>query len=525
MAEIALQPITAMTAPRWKPYLRDIVCVAPTVAAVDIFINATSFNLPDTIRLTNEKGWMQVDKKLARGNPPFHIPFNALDFLIAASVAIKYYDTCGYIITLENMQRDIVLAIYETVKNLEERKKDTTSKKLTKLVGNNSLPFWLPKAMAELDSMIGTWGIPLSYLIREDIVAPADDRLIQGEAFSQENGSITDELIRRATHDHHLMKEENRMLFEKLFDSFRGSEVETTITSEMKQHRQGRALWMAACTEWAGDDSWNAIIAKNRDVYENAKFTGTGVVYSLWKHVSRMQVAFSQLQLANEQPGVSVTIPNDQTKVRYLLKSIECDDVGLKSRMEIVRSSKAMKNNFDQTAQYLQEADPVFRRSIQQGGSNNSGKSTKNATASQLNLKQGVGSTGVEFCWYPREEYQALSKEQKDELGTWMKNTDEGKKCSSDHRKEWKKGKKGAAKYGKKRNISKAEFAGVKKTKQYKADLKKVLAKSMKDEDEGSDKASDIASILQSEIQRQVKATNGGKQATAPRVASSKIEF
>ena len=93
------------------------------------------------------------------------------------------------------MQRDIVLAIYETVKNLEEKKKDTTNKKLSKLVGNNSLPFWLPKAMAELDSMIGTRGIPLSYLIREDIVAPAEDRLIQGEAFSQENGSITDELI------------------------------------------------------------------------------------------------------------------------------------------------------------------------------------------------------------------------------------------------------------------------------------------------------------------------------------------
>ena len=156
------------------------------------------------------------------------------------------------------------------------------------------------------------------------------------------------------------MKEDNRMLFEKIFEAVRGNEVKTSITSEMKQHRQGRALWMAARTEWAGDDSWNAIIAKNREVYETAKFTGTGNTYSLRKHVSRFRVAFSQLQLANEQPGVSVTIPNDQTKVRYLLKSIECDNVGLKSRMEIVRSNDEMKNNFNQMAQYLQEADPVF---------------------------------------------------------------------------------------------------------------------------------------------------------------------
>ena len=122
MAEIPLQNITAMTQPRWRTYLRDVVRIAPNLAAVDVFITATAFNLPDTIILIDEKGWTRVDKKLARGNPPFHIPFNALDFLIAASVAIKYYDTCGYIITLENMQQDIVLAIYETVNNLKERK-------------------------------------------------------------------------------------------------------------------------------------------------------------------------------------------------------------------------------------------------------------------------------------------------------------------------------------------------------------------------------------------------------------------
>ena len=103
MAEIPIQNVTAMTAPRWRTYLRDVVRVSPNLAAVDVFINATVFNLPETILLTDEKGWTRVDKNLARRNPPFHIPFNALDFLIAASVAIKYYDTCGYIITVENL--------------------------------------------------------------------------------------------------------------------------------------------------------------------------------------------------------------------------------------------------------------------------------------------------------------------------------------------------------------------------------------------------------------------------------------
>lgn len=236
MAEIVHQNVTTTMVACWRLYLQDVVCVAPEFPEVDQFIATTAFNLPDTIKLVDEKGWNRVDKKLSRGNLPFLIPFNALDFLIAASVAIKFYDTCGYRITVKNMQRGIVLAICETVKNLDERKKDTSSKKLTKLVGNNSLPFWMPKAMAELDAMIGTRGIPLSYLIREDVLAPAEDQLIQGQAFSQENGLVMDELIQRTTHNHPLTKEDNSILFEKLYDLFRGSEIETTITSEMKHH-------------------------------------------------------------------------------------------------------------------------------------------------------------------------------------------------------------------------------------------------------------------------------------------------
>ena len=72
--------------------------------------------------------------------------------------------------------------------------------------------------MAELDAMIGTRGIPLLYMIRDTVVAPAEDQVIQGQAFSQENGLITDELIWRATHDHPLTKEDDCILFEKLYD-------------------------------------------------------------------------------------------------------------------------------------------------------------------------------------------------------------------------------------------------------------------------------------------------------------------
>ena len=63
------------------------------------------------------------------------------------------------------------------------------------------------------------------------------------------------------------------------------------------------------------------------------------------------------------------------------------------------------------------------------------------------------------------------------------------------------------------------------KTKRYKADLEKVLAKAAKEKGDVEEKTSKIASILQSEIQRQVKFASGTKPAAAPSVASSEIEF
>ena len=131
MAEIVHQTVTLMTVQRWRTYLPDVVRVSPAFPEVDQFITATVFNLPATIKGVEEKGWSQIDKQLMNGNPPISIPFNALEFFIVIFVAIKFYDTVGYRITVENMQREIVLVIFETIKNLNQIKKDSSSKKLT----------------------------------------------------------------------------------------------------------------------------------------------------------------------------------------------------------------------------------------------------------------------------------------------------------------------------------------------------------------------------------------------------------
>ena len=82
-----------------------------------------------------------------------------------------------------------------------------------------------------------------------------------------------------------------------------------------------------------------------------------------------------------------------------------------------------------------------------------------------------------------------------------MKNTDEGKECSLDHRKEWKKGKK-VTKYGKTRNILLKEFKGVKNTKQYKAEVEKLIASAKKEKTEDNEQTDAIALLLKSEVEK-----------------------
>lgn len=109
MAEIVHQTVTLMKVQRWRTYLCDVVRVAPAYPEVDQFITTTGFNLPDIIKGVEEKGWNQIDTQLTNGNPPISIPFNALEFFIAVSIAVKFYDTVGYRITVETYSKKLSL--------------------------------------------------------------------------------------------------------------------------------------------------------------------------------------------------------------------------------------------------------------------------------------------------------------------------------------------------------------------------------------------------------------------------------
>ena len=171
-------------------------------------------------------------------------------------------------------------------------------------------------------------------------------------------------------------------------------------------------------------------------------FNGNGTKYGLLNHIQRHRAAYAKLLSASKQSNVSFVLPDESTRVRYFLSSIEmCLDQKLISRIESVKSDDVpggKNNDFDLCVQYLLPACPVYHRRQEEGKkgdpTESNGNKRKNASvsdvgkgATEVNIKKGRGKLGVDFLWYVLEDFQALPKAQKDELCAWRR-TPEGRR-------------------------------------------------------------------------------------------------
>ena len=127
---------------------------------------------------------------------------------------------------------------------------------------------------------------------------------------------------------------------------------------------------------------------------------------------------------------VEYQLPNENTRVGYLLEGIQCSDAGLQAAMASVRTDDGptgMRNTFETAAVHLLPYDPVAKKrrnaSKRDAGQSSSVEiNTDDANASSTTgnkKKQIIGSTGVHLCYHTKEEYSALTKEQKQELREW----------------------------------------------------------------------------------------------------------
>ena len=357
--------------------------------------------------------------------PPCIIPARCALRLKIASIAYKYYIDTARTVTSVNMHYTNVLRDFytewEAIKQQSKEDKPTVPS-----LSKNMTPVkWIESFKDCLYRTNGVRNCPIAYVIRETVDVPDEETqpLLNGKAFSQDAGSVLQELLNRYAHDHPLYRTDNNSTYSLLDEATRGTVYAPTI-KPYSRTKNGRSAWEAIISSHAGNDKWEQIEKSQTKFMINHKWNGKQ--YGLDKFTNLHRTAFVALQEAGIH--VNFQLPNEHTRVGYLIDNINNSDPDLRAALASIRANtNGMRDNFETAVTFMLPVCPYAKHSRNRNNHNN-------PIISEITLKGKQHSkTGVDFRWHTPDEYHRLSKEQRQELYQWQK-TKQGKAAMSKSR-------------------------------------------------------------------------------------------
>ena len=238
------------------------------------------------------------------------------------------------------------------------------------------------------------------------------------------------ERIARDSHTHALFRDDNSVVYYHLEEATRGTSYAASI-KPFQRGKDGRGAWKALTSQYAGKDKWKAEIKCQEKLLHTRIWKGQSN-FSLENFFSHHINAYVSMQASAKH--VQYQLPNEHSRVGFLLEAIQCSDPGLEAAMASIKTDnglEGMRYNFEATAAHLLHYDPVAKKrsSGQKRGSAqiSSVMDTSNATMT----KPSIGKTGVHRCCYKTCEYRNLSNEQKEELKERRANNPDTSKARS----------------------------------------------------------------------------------------------
>lgn len=338
---------------------------------------------------------------------PFVLSPVSFQRLQVAVEIVKYYVQTGRDRTPGNMSWAGPLRNFSMyLKARDEGKDDTTSAPV--MTRNTSFHQWAEAMELHLEQTWGAMNIPLAYVIRANAVVGLAPPLEPNKPYSNEHGSVVNELIARASHSHDLFDHDNAEVFVILSSGLQGSTYAATISS-FKRRRDGRGAWTALISQHLGKDKWQKEVKKQESFLLTFVWKGNSNM-TLESYVNKHRMAFIRIQQCAEH--ITHTVPSDRQRVTYMLDGIKCQDATLMAAIANVRADDAGKmNNFEEAAAYIIPSDPVSAKR----GTPKRKFDDMNVSAVDLGDQRGA-KTGVEIRFYKPHEYRCLTKEQKQEL-------------------------------------------------------------------------------------------------------------
>jgi hypothetical protein len=370
--------------------------------------------------------------------PPFVFGAKAQKRLLAACDMVRYYEMIDRELSAPNMRWEPVIKNFtQQWKALKDRK-DDEAPEVPKISKTLSIIKWTEAFTDFLHRKIGVRMVPLAYVVRELIAVPAPPPLVNDLPYSTLHGSVEGEMIARASHAHPLFRDDNSAVYYLLEEATRGTSYAPTI-KPYQRTKQGREAWRSLVNQYAGQDKWEAEVKRQDDLLHNRQWKGQSN-FSLEKFIAQHRNAYVSMRQCVEH--ITFQLPNERTRVAYLLDAIQCNDPGLQAAMANVRTdtdpADGKMNDFEATASYLLPYDPVSKKraagnkrglaSISEvsGADDTTDVSSVTFGGNGGKAKASIGKTGVEFRYYKPPEYNQLGADQKAEL----KEHRDGKKSS-----------------------------------------------------------------------------------------------
>jgi hypothetical protein len=361
--------------------------------------------------------------------PPFSFGGKSLLRMVAAAKCVRYYQLVDRATSAGNMNwTSTVKNFTEHWKSLEERKKEDPPA-VPKISKSLDVTKWIEAFADFLHKVIGQRTVPLAYVIREDTLVPAAaPALLANQPFSTEHESVEGELIARASHNHPIFRDDNAKVYYFIEEATRSTSYSSSI-KPFSRKKDGRGAFLAIKNQFAGKDKWLSELKKQEDMMHQGIWKGTNNI-SLEKFVGYHRHAYISMERCADY--IDYQLPNQRTRVTYLLQAVQCNDAPLQAAMALVRADELGKmNDFEATAAYLLQYDPVAKKRAASGKKGDGYDTvaavsftddTKSGSTPKKGghlAKKGKGKSGVEFRFYKVKEYRNLSAEQKDELREW----------------------------------------------------------------------------------------------------------
>ena len=339
-----------------------------------------------------------------------------------ATIAVSYYTAIDRESTPNNMhyQRTLI-DFHEQWENLV--KKGEESAPTTPCV-TRSLPIikWTESFTEFLHQVLGVSHVPLSYVIREHTLVTAPPALLTNRSYSEEHGSVEGELIARSSHNTAHYKADNATVFKYIEEATRETRYSSSI-SPFSRKKDGRGAWMALVAQYVGKDKWQNELERQETFLHTRIWKGNSN-FPLESFI--MQHRSAHVSMTRCADHVPYQLPNERTRVMHLLNGIKSSDAELLSALAVIKSDDGPGGRierFEDTAAYLIRFDPVSSKRQRSGASGR-----QQHQVSGVELKNGIGKTGVALRYHSKQEYRNLSDEQKRELKIFREGTRDKRK-------------------------------------------------------------------------------------------------